>query len=73
MEKENFIIKMEDYMMVNGKRIKCMEKVKYFQNILNYNLGSLFYASGKPAYEGDWNEDKFHGIGVLHNEIPMFL
>jgi len=28
MEEENFIIKTVDFMMENGKKIKCMEKVK---------------------------------------------
>lgn len=32
--------------------------------------GSLFYAVNRPAYVGEWTNNKFHGIGVLFNEYP---
>lgn len=32
--------------------------------------GSLYYQSGKLAYEGDWKDDQFMGIGTLYNENP---
>ena len=35
-----------------------------------HGKGSLYYASGKLAYDGDWFEDKFEGFGVLYNESP---
>ena len=35
-----------------------------------HGRGVLSYASGKPAYDGDWIEDKFEGFGVLYNENP---
>lgn len=35
-----------------------------------HGKGVLYYASGKPAYDGDWVEDKFEGFGVLYNEYP---
>lgn len=48
MDKVHFSIKiMVEYMMVNGLKIRCMDKVFY-----EIDLGTLFYASGKPAYEG---------------------
>lgn len=37
------------------------------------NLGTLYYSNGKPAYKGSWNQDKFHGFGVLFNEMPAQL
>ena len=33
-------------------------------------IGTLYYSSGTPAYHGDWFEDKFHGYGILYNELP---
>lgn len=47
MVKVSFIIKMVDYMMEDGKKIKCMEMV---MNPLNSFLGTLYYATGQPAY-----------------------
>jgi len=38
-----------------------------------HGKGILYYASGKPAYDGDWFEDKFEGNGVLYNENPNNL
>jgi len=38
-----------------------------------HGKGVLYYASGKPAYDGDWYEDKFEGFGVLYNENPASL
>lgn len=35
--------------------------------------GTLFYGPGRPAYEGNWVVDQFHGYGVLHNENPLAL
>lgn len=29
--------------------------------------GTLYYQSGKVAYEGNWIDDKFHGKGKLYN------
>lgn len=31
-------------------------------------FGRLYYQSGKLAYEGNWLEDTFNGLGVLYNE-----
>ena len=31
--------------------------------------GTLYYADGKVAFRGGWKEDKFHGKGVVYNEI----
>jgi hypothetical protein len=49
---ENFIIKMVVFMMDNGIKIKCMAKVFFNWNneLILYNKGILYYASGKPAY-----------------------
>lgn len=35
--------------------------------------GVLSYASGKIAYDGNWEEDRFHGFGALYNENPAEL
>lgn len=49
MDMVHFFIKiMGESMRVNGLKIKCMELVILYILI----LGTLFYASGKPAYEG---------------------
>ena len=32
--------------------------------------GKLYYQSGKLAYEGDWVNDQFEGLGKLYNEYP---
>ena len=36
-------------------------------------IGSLYYDSGKPAYEGEWKNDQFFGKGKLYNEVPKPL
>ena len=56
--------------MGNGPRIRCMEEVV---NVLSIVLGTLYYASAKPAYEGQWIDDKFEGEGTLYNEFPQAL
>jgi hypothetical protein len=33
--------------------------------------GKLFYQSGKIAYDGNWSNDQFSGLGVLYNESPQ--
>jgi len=38
-----------------------------------HGKGVLSYASGKPAYDGDWLDDKFEGFGALYNETPAEL
>lgn len=35
--------------------------------------GRLFYQSDKLAYEGEWLDDQFHGLGKLYNEFPQRL
>lgn len=52
--------------MDSGMRIRCMARVTQ----LLYSKGTLYYASGKPAYQGQWVDDKFEGEGVLYNEYP---
>ena len=50
MDREHFFIKiMVEFMRVSGLKIKYKVKVIYSKYSL---LGTLFYASGKPAYEG---------------------
>ena len=34
-------------------------------------FGTLFYAGGNIAYKGEWKEDKFHGKGIVYNELPQ--
>lgn len=38
-----------------------------------HGKGVLSYASGKPAYDGEWVDDKFDGFGILYNENPAEL
>lgn len=33
--------------------------------------GTLFYGPNRPAYEGHWVADQFHGFGTLFNESPL--
>lgn len=33
-------------------------------------FGSLYYPSGKLAYQGQWLNNQFHGKGILFNENP---
>ena len=40
-------------MMGTGGRIRCMAEVIPIR-VFNYFSGILFYASGKPAYDGEW-------------------
>lgn len=39
------------------------------ENLMN-GQGSLYYPSGSLAYTGYWANDKFHGYGELHNDLP---
>lgn len=38
-----------------------------------HGRGILHYSSGNIAYDGYWNDDKFHGFGALYNETPVEL
>jgi len=29
--------------------------------------GTLYYGPGRPAYQGSWLADQFHGFGILIN------
>lgn len=29
--------------------------------------GTLYYGPDRPAYEGSWLADQFHGFGTLYN------
>ena len=44
----SFITTMEESMRDSGSKTKCMDKVL----ICSHSLGTLYYASHKPAYEG---------------------
>ncbi len=35
--------------------------------------GILYYEKDKPAYEGYWSNDSFHGKGKLYNKFPQRL
>lgn len=35
-------------------------------------FGTLYYPSGKKAYEGFWKNDKFEGEGEVFNENPGY-
>ena len=32
--------------------------------------GKLFYENGEIAYEGQWDDDEFNGMGKLYNDRP---
>ena len=57
--------------MKNGYgKIVYADGVYYQGNFKNDTLqgkGSLFYGPQRPAYTGDWVNNKFHGKGVLYN------
>lgn len=38
-----------------------------------HGKGTLFYCDNKVAYEGEWQEDKLWGNGILFNEDPKPL
>jgi hypothetical protein len=38
-----------------------------------HGRGVLYYNTSKPAYDGMWFEDQFHGQGILYNECPVTL
>lgn len=38
-----------------------------------HGRGVLYYSSGGMAYDGSWENDQFHGFGVLYNEHPVEL
>jgi hypothetical protein len=37
-----------------------------------HGKGTLEYADGRIAYQGDWNCDNLHGKGILYNQSPNF-
>ena len=43
----------------------------FFINFIS--LGTLYYANGRPAYDGDWVNEKFEGKGTLYNDNPRYL
>lgn len=67
--------------IVNGKR-EGFGKLTYadgayyeghFKNGKMEGEGTLFYGPERPAYQGNWLADQFHGYGVLYNENPLEL
>lgn len=38
-----------------------------------HGKGTLEYADGRIAYQGDWNCDELHGNGILYNQSPNFI
>ena len=38
-----------------------------------FGYGILYYSSGIKAYDGQWENDTFHGFGWLYNENPEIL
>ncbi len=68
---------MVQYGMKNGYgRLIYPDGVYYEGNFKNDTLqgkGSLFYGPNRPAYVGDWIDNKFHGRGTLYNEFPTPL
>ena len=35
--------------------------------------GVLYYGNGEKAYEGEFENDKFEGVGILYNSQPLRL
>lgn len=44
-----------------------------FKNDTLHGKGSLFYAKDRPAYIGDWINNRFQGKGIIYNEFPAPL
>lgn len=38
-----------------------------------HGFGKLFYYANKLAYEGQWFEGQFHGVGKVYNSEPLIL
>ena len=38
-----------------------------------HGKGTLYYADGRIAYQGDWSHDSLKGKGILYNEKPAKL
>ena len=38
-----------------------------------HGRGTLYYADGRIAYQGEWICDKLHGNGILYNQNPVKL
>lgn len=38
-----------------------------------HGQGILYYSNGNIAYEGQWREDEFHGLGKVYNEDQKIL
>ena len=35
--------------------------------------GALYYGPNRPAYIGDWEDNKFNGQGTLYNEYSTLI
>lgn len=44
-----------------------------FKNDTLSGKGSLYYGHNRPAYVGDWQNNKFNGVGTLYNEYPVMM
>jgi hypothetical protein len=42
-----------------------------FRNDFIHGKGTLFYGANRPAYSGEWIQNKFNGKGSLYNEFPV--
>lgn len=38
-----------------------------------HGFGKLYYEKGRPAYEGNWSRDEFHGEGTLYQDQPNLI
>ena len=36
-------------------------------------FGTLYYASGNPEYIGEWQHNKFNGIGCFYNQNEEYF
>lgn len=36
-------------------------------------FGTLYYPSGAVAYEGQWLDDEFDGLGTVYNDNPVTI
>lgn len=76
-EDESHFEGMVQFEMKNGYgRLVYPDGVYYEGNFKSDTLhgkGSLFYGKNRPAYVGDWVNNKFQGKGTLYNEFPTPL
>jgi len=63
MDLESSFTRMVECMMATGCRIKWKVMASFIINLVCFFVN----ISGKIAYDGEWIQDQFTGLGVLYN------